>query len=519
MVGGIHSAGWLRAAAGVVGVIAVAVLAPVVTAEVGDGLQWGPCPVEANAGGAVCATLSVPRDYAVPDGARIDITVSRIAAADPAHKRGVLFAGQGGPGADALGFWGSRNSTVPVLHREFDEVAVQPRGLRWATPLQCAMTTVLVISTTDRSACERADPGYSHTITTQTLARDIEQARQALGVDRIDFYGGSYGTFLGAAYATLFPSRVDRLVLDGNVNPQWSWREQFARGWQAREAGFTELFDWIAANDPIYGLGATRNTVAAEWVRQVDAQGGGWLARLDPALGGAAGALTAPGQTPGSDELSGRIANLVETVRHPNGSATPTYAAASTAVYSRNLWPYLAEGMRRYRADATNTEFLTYVSGRTALDPTGQWMYDAITCNEDTTAQDPAVVAGAVSEFISGASIFAFLSRLQDSGAMCGAWPSSTDRIRVDGTALTTRPLVLQSTRDTATPAAGGPAMAAALNATLIWVDSTDHGSFARGIPEVDDAVVHYLETGEATPTSTPPAPILTPNPPTALPG
>ncbi|MFE3056665.1 alpha/beta hydrolase [Nocardia sp. NPDC059239] len=115
--------------------------------------------------------------------------------------------------------------------------------------------------------------------------------------------------------------------------------------------------------------------------------------------------------------------------------------------------------------------------------------------------------------------IFAFFSRLQASGAFCGAWPASSDRIRVDGTGLATRPLILQSTRDTATPAAGGPVMAAALNGTLVWVDGTDHGSFGRGNAPVDDAVVRYLESGDVAVTSAPAAAITTPNPPTEVPG
>ncbi|PSK27656.1 hypothetical protein C6575_30815, partial [Nocardia seriolae] len=200
-----------------------------------------------------------------------------------------------------------------------------------------------------------------------------------------------------------------------------------AQGWRAREAGLTELLEWIAANDSVYGLGDTRNAVAAEWVRQVDAQGGGWLARLDPALGGAAGAFT---------------------------------------------------------------------------------------CNEDPGVPDPAAVSSAIGDFVSGASIFVFFSGLRDSGAFCGAWPSSSERVRVDGIGLSTRPLVLQTTRDAATPAAGGPVMAAALGGTLVWIDGTDHGAFARGNPPVDVAVVHYLETGEVTLASAPAAPIVTPSPP-----
>ncbi|MFE1593398.1 alpha/beta hydrolase [Nocardia sp. NPDC058705] len=452
----------------------------------------------------------------MPDGEQIELTVSRMRPVGSDQGRGVLFAGQGGPGVDALNFWSSRDSRVPAL-REFDRIAVQPRGLRWSTPLRCAKTVVVILPVTDRASCEAAAPDYPGTLTTETLARDLEQVRRALGTERISFYGVSYGTALGAAYATLFSERVDKMVLDANVNPDWVWGEQFARGWQVRETAIYELFDWIAANDAIYGLGATRRAVAGEWARQVDAQGGGWQARLDPALGGALGALVDGGGEVGSNELSGRVANLVQSVRQPGAGQSLTQMATGAAVYWRNYWPYLAEGMRRYKDDPRHTEFLSYVASRLSLDPTSGWVYDAITCNE-AGAVPPAGVAALV-EFAKGASYFQFAAELQRSGVLCSGWPSSAQRLAFDGRGLAQPPLIVQTSADAATPAAGGLAMAAVLGGTLMRVDGTDHGSFARYNPAVDRAVLHYLVTGEFTLTHAPAAPITTPSPPSAVPG
>lgn len=487
-------------------------VAPSVSASPGAGLRWGPCPVAAGAGTAQCTTVTVPMDYTRPDDAQIELTVSRMAAVGSA--RGVLFAGPGGPGVDAVNFWSVRDDRVPGL-REFDRIAVQPRGLRWSTPLHCTQKAVVILPVTDESSCAGAAPGYAATITTETLARDLDRVRGMLGAERMSFYGGSYGTALGAAYATLFSERVDKMVLDANVNPDWDWSEQQARGWQVRESAMTELFDWIAANDAVYQLGTTRNTVAAEWARQVDAQGGGWQARLDPALGGAAGAT---GESTVPPELAGRIANLVQSMRGLGAAPSPTQGATNSAVYWRNYWPYLAEGMRRYREDPQQTEFLTYLADRLRLDPTSGWVHDAITCNESSTRPDPASALAAVSEFASGGSYFQLAAQIQRSGVFCDAWPATTSRIRPDGSRLATHPLIVQTTADSATPAAGAPVLAAALGGTSLIVDGTDHGSFARYNPSVDEAILHYLGTGEVTLTRAPAAPITTPNPPVVLP-
>ncbi|MFF2554472.1 alpha/beta fold hydrolase [Nocardia sp. NPDC058058] len=442
------------------------------TAAPPAGLDWAACPADASVDGGSCATLPVPMNYSEPDGARIEVMVSRIPARDPVHRQGVLFGNPGGPGADALGFWSTLSKRVPEL-RDFDLIAVQPRGLRWSTPLNCSSPVLDGLPVTVRLTCEAAQPGYPATITTESVARDMEQVRQALGEDRISFLGVSWGTYLGALYGTLVPEHTDKLVLDSNVDPQASWSEQTAQVPLGVSQRLDQIFDWVAANDAIYSLGSTRQAVLAEWNRQIDAQGGGWYA--------------------------------------------PSFEATTFAAYSRNLWPYLAQGMRKYRDDPRQNEFLKYLSQSPLVaDPTSGWMRDASRCNEDG-GPNLAALTGAAATLLTDNDLFRQQAAVTGSGILCAGWPSIAQRVRVDGSRLALRPLLLQSEHDPAT--SGATALATAVNGTIIWVGGGDHGQFGRDNPVLNNAVVRYLQTGTADITAAPEPPITTANPPASVPG
>jgi len=76
---------------------------------------------------------------------------------------------------------------------------------------------------------------------TSDLARDIDLLRAAIGAQKMSVFGVSYGTKVGSVYATLFPDRVHRLILDGNMGADPDI-ETFA-GWvgQSTEAVWTGL--------------------------------------------------------------------------------------------------------------------------------------------------------------------------------------------------------------------------------------------------------------------------------------
>ncbi|WP_067660355.1 alpha/beta fold hydrolase [Nocardia harenae] len=506
-------AGLLGAATATPALLAPAAAAPAVA--------FGDCPEGAvPAGlGVQCAVVEVPMNHADPDGARIELTVSRVPA--QGGKRGVIAANPGGPGADALDYWARRIDSFPAAMKQYDRIAVQPRGMRWSTPLDCAVEPTgaepapppgvkdIALRPRDelRATCEAALPGYLDTITTESTARDLDAVRAALGVDKLDYLGTSYGTYLGAVYATLFPEHTGRMVLDSNVNPGWIWTEEFAQQQVAGKQRLDDLFAWIAEHDAEYGLGGTPLQVYRNWVRLVADQGGGWYANLTPPP---ASVTDLPGALPeplaevardgfnGSVEQIGKVQNLTRTLVAGGTSAqVPLLGATTVATYTRAFWPHFARAMADANADPRNTGKLLALEGTSSSDPTGQVVFTAITCNENAIEPRPELIAAAAVTIASGGSAMEARANLVRAGMNCGSWRPVAKPIAVDGAALETPPLLLQSRHDALTAYEGGPALARAVHGTLITVEGGDHGTFGRGNGVVDDAVVRYLETGE----------------------
>ena len=277
-------------------VAAAAVLASATTSAAGSAsgeatrqpssppLAWGACPPPSP--GAVrdprqqCASLRVPLDYRNPRGRTIDIAISRIATAKPSVRRGVLLSNPGGPGEPGLDLpgWLAQAMPAEVLDR-FDLIGLDPRGLGHSTPVTCAMRidqpdllfpwpgpggnidrNVAYAKSVARSCAENSG-GLLRFITTANTARDMDRVRAALGESKVSFYGRSYGTYLGAVYASLFPGRSDRMVLDSGVDPRLVWYRQWRRLAPAVALRFPDFTRWAAARDDTYHLGATPDAV------------------------------------------------------------------------------------------------------------------------------------------------------------------------------------------------------------------------------------------------------------------
>lgn len=482
---------------------------------------FGPCPDGAvtPGRGAQCAVISVPRDYTLPLGPRIELTVSRIRATG--ERWGTLFANPGGPGADALDFWSRRVPVHPAeLGEHYDRIAVQPRGLRWATPLNCGTA-----DTTDRVAiqkdCEQTQPDYLQTVTTENTARDLDVVRCALGLDRIDFYGVSYGTYLGAVYASLFPDRVDRMVLDSSVHPDWIWSEQFAQQQLAGKRRLDDLFAWLAAHDAEYHLGPTPLEVYGTWVRLVVAQGGGWLANLTPPPASTADLppdlpepiadLVRDGYNASRHQI-GQLQNLLRLLTSFGASMqVPMLSATTVASYTRTFWPLFGRAMADAAADPRDTRLLKALEDMAAIDRTGHVVFTAIICNENAIPGHVDKLAAAAATIASGGNVLDARAELIRSGLVCADWPPVAKPVPIADHGLRTRPLVLQSRHDALTEYDGGPAMAAALHGSLITVEGGDHGTFGRGNKPLDQAVLTYLHTATITTTRVDQAPLTSP--------
>lgn len=482
------------------------------------GLNWGPCPEGSYVTTAQCAEVEVPRDYADPDGPTITLTVSRLPA--QGEKRGVLFGNPGGPGGSALPMFEDNEmfQFPQELRNEWDLIGVQPRGLPFGTPLECAPPLDTVIATVNfggatRAMCDAQDPGYTSTITTENTARDWEEVRKRLDTERISVYGLSYGTFLGATYATLHPDRVDRMVLDSAMDPDWAWNEVL---WQQRDGYKQRVYDmmqWIADNDATYGLGDTPLKVYQRWAEVVAAEAGAsptlapppaQVGDVPPALRDfteqyiAGVNLTENARV----QFEGWISNILT----PSQMMSTVYGLTRDAAPQRDMWPLVAQSIRNGGAepiplpDGIFDEILQF-----------QAMQNVIMCNENQVPPRPADYPAFLAHSFMSGDIFDAIAYTFSSGAACAGAPPVTVPVDVRNTGLDSQPLQIQSRRDPQTPYDGGLRMAERMGAHLITVDGGDHGAFAKGNAVVDAAVVEYLRTGSTSVTHAPETPIRAP--------
>jgi len=172
-----------------------------------------------------CATLTVPLDYADPDGANLDLYVARIPAltANPAADPVVLI--NGGPGGSAVDLYLQLRSAFDVLRRDRDIVLLEQRGTgRSLSGLDCDIPEdfELITSTQDeiRATVETCIAEFAHDprfFTTSVAVRDLDALRDALGVEQWNLYGVSYGTRVAQHYLRRYDARVRSVILDGVV--------------------------------------------------------------------------------------------------------------------------------------------------------------------------------------------------------------------------------------------------------------------------------------------------------------
>jgi pimeloyl-ACP methyl ester carboxylesterase len=233
-------------------------------------IEWVPCTDDAVMDDALeCATLAVPLDHAAPDGESIDLALIRAPATD--DRVGAVLLNPGGPGASGFDFAANAASTLQseMGLEAFDLVGFDPRGVDRSNGLRCLTdaeidATVYLDSSPDtpeeRAALDAADgqfeeaclAKYGDTLrlySTENTARDMDEIRVAMDDETISYLGISYGTYLGAAYATLFPERVRALVLDAAYEPTGdSIVDQYTTQAKGFEDAFDSWAEWCQAS-------------------------------------------------------------------------------------------------------------------------------------------------------------------------------------------------------------------------------------------------------------------------------
>lgn len=461
-------------------------------------IVWGECPPLPDGASRdprqVCGTLQVPLDHGRPDGPSLELAVSRIATATAGSRRGVLLLNPGGPGLPGLELPSADVGALPaeILER-YDLIGFDPRGVGHSSPVTCGLTDGVNIGTlfpypaadgsidanvelardTAAACAASASAEILPFITTLNTARDLDHIRRALGEETLSYWGQSYGTYLGAVYASLFPTKVDRMVLEGNVDPAIGWYG-FAQTWGPGMASrFPDAAEVAAAHDDTLHLGATAAAVTAAYL----------------ALAGQLDAT--PAAIPGADaHITGGLLRAI------------TYALLEhdeQLLILARFWRATAD----LAAGALTEEDIAILGQIFAPTPPQADVPDdnqtavflALTCGDTGWPTDPAIYARNTATNRMAYPLTA--------GMPSNIWPCAFLPAPREASPAVTREgarhvLLLQNRRDNATPWESGLGMRTALGprAVFVGLDAGGHYVYGRGASCVDDAFDAFLVSG-----------------------
>lgn len=199
--------------------------------------------VEDEDGDGYAATVKLPRDYDHPKDAQVTIALFKVPAADPARRIGTLFLNPGGPGGSGVDIARAATSFLSqsVLDR-FDIIGFDPRGTNSSSRVRCFSSTGTQTSALSgmssafpntgteekgfigagkklASGCSKYGAAMASSMSTAEVARDLDVLRRAVGDSKLNYLGFSYGSYLGAVYANMFPDRFRAMVIDGVLDP------------------------------------------------------------------------------------------------------------------------------------------------------------------------------------------------------------------------------------------------------------------------------------------------------------
>lgn len=209
-------------------------------------IRWGKCTDLELGDPYRCGTALVPLDYDNPAGTKVVLDLLKVPAKNPARKIGTLFINPGGPGGSSRQFapMAAEYLGTTVAER-YDVVGIDPRGVGPHSTMTCTTDQDLPPLPDERfpvtarqaavqwrfeqwlrAACTHDRARIVDHMSSADTARDMDLIRQSVGDPKLYYYGISYGTQLGSVYASMFPSRVGRFVVDGVLDPV-AW----ATGW------------------------------------------------------------------------------------------------------------------------------------------------------------------------------------------------------------------------------------------------------------------------------------------------
>lgn len=240
-------------------------------------LSWRRCDSDMQ-----CATLMVPVSYEQPTAyGDTYINIAKLTAWG--KRRGAIVLNPGGPGGSGIEYASAGQAVVSSrVLRNYDLVGFDPRGVVSSDPIDCISdaqmdaflafdaspntaaeaTTAMSLAAQLGKGCIKNAPALARFVDTESVARDMDVLRAALGEKKLNYLGKSYGTFIGSTYARLFPSQVGRMVLDGVVDPALNNTQLSKMQAMGFERAFSRFLDYcISRGCP---LGNTRSSALAK---------------------------------------------------------------------------------------------------------------------------------------------------------------------------------------------------------------------------------------------------------------
>ncbi|MFD5049306.1 alpha/beta hydrolase [Streptomyces tendae] len=455
-------------------------------------LAWRDCGVP----GFQCATMKAPLDYAKPGEGDVRLAVARKKATGPGKRLGSLLVNPGGPGGSAIGYLQQYAGIgYPAKVRaQYDMVAVDPRGVARSEPVECldgpkmdAYTQTDVTpddaGETDElvdaykefaEGCGADAPKLLRHVSTVEAARDMDVLRAVLGDEKLTYVGASYGTFLGATYAGLFPDRTGRLVLDGAMDPSLPARRLNLEQTEGFETAF-QSFAKDCVRQPDCPLG-DKNTAPDQVGKNLKSFFDDLDAKPLPA-----------------GDADGR--KLTESL------ATTGVIAA---MYDEGAWQQLRESLTSAIKEKDGAGLLILSDSYYEREADGgysnlMFANAAVNCLDLPAAfSSPDEVRDALPEFEKASPVFG--EGLAWSSLNCAYWPvkptGEPHRIEAAGA---TPIVVVGTTRDPATPYRWAEALSAQLaSGRLLTYEGDGHTAYGRGSTCIDSAINTYLLRGTA---------------------
>ncbi len=442
-------------------------------------VAWGACTdlvgpdgkPATPAAGVECGKLPVPLDYAKPDGDKIDLALIRIKATG--ERAGSLVFNFGGPGGSGVDTLAMAATAFASLGKSYDLVSFDPRGVDRSSGVTCGdeieeLLTADLDADQDALAKEYADACAKDSgkvlphVGTVNAAKDLDVLRAALGDEQLNYFGLSYGTHLGAVYATHFPKNVGRFVLDGAFDPTVTFEERAV----IQATGFDQAFAAFAKDCVAKGcdLGADPAAVEKTIEDFVD------------------GLKTKPIKV-GDRELTYGLGQLAVITPLYAQQTWPMLEQATAAAIKGNgtILLALADAYTGRRADGTYSTMMTSLT--------------AINC-ADNTERPTAAHTARVNEKVK--KIFPILS-FDGATGTCAHWPVPGDDAakRIDATG--SAPIVVIGGKgDPATPYQwAGKLINQLKTGVLVTYEGEGHGAYLTGNGCVMKTVDAYLVEGK----------------------